>query len=189
MNKFLLYLRGVIFTPTKTFQAIAKEKGLSLSLLLFIAVCLQMLVIFQLLLTPQENSGITTRTSNAIEFMRKFYPLFTIPMWFVIAIITHAVARRYSQKGSFTSLVIVSGLLSIIANVFGVIENVIEAQITLSRLIRLLFTIPSLWIMYLQIIAISIIYNLSKGRAFLVFLISGFVLILLYGGIVYLLYR
>ena len=194
MEQFVRCLQGIVFSPTKTFRAIAKEKKAPLSFLLTIAICLQVLIILQLLLAPQENQDITSTSStynNFVIYFSKFYPLLIVPLWLVDAAIIYAVARRYSTKGSLISLAIALGLTRFIANIFGVAQATVTVHtgLTNQTLFLFLFIPFYLWIIYLQILAISIIYTLSKGRAFLISLVSPFIFLLLYVGILLFLYR
>lgn len=190
MEKLIQYLIGVVSAPTKTFEEIAKDKKISLQFLILIAATLSLLAALYSQVLPNLYPQIDTPVSE-IDFalkdvlltFQKLDPLLTLFWWLFLSSIVHRVARVFSKKGSFISLLTVFGLIDIINSASTII---VENLIRYLSLPHVILSIPTIWLIYLTILAISSIYAISKTKALAIFLFEVVIAAVLMFGLAFL---
>ena len=160
-KNFLNYIKEIVVRPSDAFDKLAKDKNLSdyakVLVLLIIAIDILSFLIAR------------TRVDNPFVL---YSHLIGVPSLIVESFLVNWLGKKYTNNGSFLSFFVAAAFITLVLLPLSIALEIFE-----SLIISVLVTILGI---YLDILAISVIYRITKWRAVNV-LIRSF---LLMGGLI-----
>ncbi|MDO8657500.1 MAG: YIP1 family protein [Candidatus Levybacteria bacterium] len=187
MDKFINYLKEIIFFPKKAFKRLSQEKNLNSYF--FYIVIYQIIFgfayrfLYSELLRPQSpmlslDPGYQKVLKTYDILFYTYTPITTIIFWFGITGLIYLIIKIFSKKGSFALFFVAQGLIGIIVGTTNLALQLLNMLISIP-LLRVIDFGVSVWSIYLSVLAISIIFSISKKKSLLIILIVFAILITL----------
>lgn len=180
MNKFFSYILGILFSPNKTLQELSEDKR-SKDYILILFVILVMIGLFNGLILPEQQAinalPINIFLKNLSDTLNNFLFIISPLTWFIDTFFLYATLSFFSNKREFMKLLITLGFISIIIATFGSLISYLSPSLPQ---IKILSYIGLLWAIYLEVIAVSYIYSLSKTKVLLASIIRFIMLAVLF---------
>lgn len=185
MQEFLHYLKDVILSPEKTFRKLIADKK-KINYVLWLLLYFILFRLISLLIPSEqldravlEQGQISEDAIKLIEFLQKYSIVASIFLWITISAVIHVINRLFSKKGHFTDIFISVGLITA---AIGSINFVYSLIANISTPLKSLSSLLILWWLYLEVVAVSVIYEISKRKAFMrlviVYILTSILLIL-----------
>lgn len=178
-NPFV-YLKGIFINPQKTFSDFSADRKINSYIVLFFLP--QLLInFFPRSLRSEVYTGNMTFASEIQSFVNL---LFSIPefmiflvAFFISPLISHLFSRRYSKKGNYLQLLACFSLTGSIIIPLSYFVKIFNFDSFLRQITDGLINI---WAIYLQVVAVSVVYKLTLRKSILVIIQSLIILILLF---------
>lgn len=175
-NNFLFYFWGIVFKPQATLKKLSKDVNLTKYLLVLVIVY-YLMVLAGLGLSVEKipiqgNNNLERLVSEYLNLLFSTYRF--LPIWIVYGFSVYLISRLFSKKGSALVVIVALGFIGI---VFGVSDLILSLfnKLPVAVFVRYAFFV---WVIYLEILAISVLTSVSKLKALLI-LMTLFILVVI----------
>src|SRR3989344_1841167 len=161
MKKFIYYLLGIIFSPSKTFEKIADDKNHTPYILIIFTSSVVLGLINSFLTNPQYDSTlppIVKAINDFVWYLQKSQPILGPIGWIFSGIVIHTIATNFfsKKKRKLSSLLVASGLIGFIGSPTVLATHILGQTFSILTKLSLLVVIL---LFYLQALALSKLYG------------------------------
>lgn len=178
-NNFLFYFWGIVFKPQVALKKLSKDVNLTKYLLVLVVVYYLMVLVglgFSEGKIPiQGNNNMERLVSEYLNLLFSTLYIFRfLPIWIVYGFSVFLISRLFSKKGSALVVIVALGFIGI---AFGVSNLILALFNKLPSVVFIRYAF-FVWVIYLDILAVSVLTAVSKLKAFLI-LMTIFILVVI----------